>query len=92
MANSQPLNANISIYRAVRSQRDIPLHRSTWEASIGVGVNPQVMVQPGEEVAVTETRGDAGTGDIPAITDTILYHLSRALVASLKATMQSHIY
>lgn len=58
---SQPLNAAISVHRRVRSQLDLPQHRATWEASIGAGSNPQVMVKPGEEVAVTETR-DSETG------------------------------
>ena len=65
---SQPLNSLIQVHRPVRSQRDLPLHRSTWEASIGVGVNPQVMVQPGEEIAVTETRGSTG---IPFVTTSL---------------------
>lgn len=58
---SQPLNSTISVHRRVRSQLDLPLHRATFEASSGAGGNPQVMVQPGEEVSVTATR-DSATG------------------------------
>lgn len=55
---SQPANASIRVHRRVRSQRDLKLHRSAFETF--QRINPQVMMVPGEEVLVTETR-DAST-------------------------------
>jgi hypothetical protein len=52
---SQPANSAILVHRRVRSQRDLPFHRSTFETF--QRINPQVMVVPGEEhLTVTETR------------------------------------
>ena len=70
MAASQPANTDIKVYRVVRSQRDLPLHRSVFETF--QRVSPQVMIVPGEEITVTATR-DASTN----VLDTTLT-LSRA--------------
>lgn len=52
---SQPANSAILVHRRVRSQRDLPFHRSTFETF--QRINPQVMMVPGEEhLTVTETR------------------------------------
>lgn len=58
MAASQPANTDIKVYRVVRAQRDLPLHRSVFETF--QRVTPLIMVVPGEEVTVTATR-DAST-------------------------------
>lgn len=66
---SQPANSTISVFRRVRSQRDLPFHRSTFETF--QRVNPQVMVVPGQEhLGVTETRETLPDG--AAILDTSL--------------------
>jgi len=51
---SQPANAAIRVHRRVRSQRDLMLHGSAFETF--QRIQDQVMMVPGEEVLVTETR------------------------------------
>lgn len=69
MASSQPANTAISVFRRVRSQRDLPFHRSTFETF--QHINPLVMVVPGmEHLTVTETRETLAAG--AAILDTSL--------------------
>lgn len=58
MAASQPANTDIKVFRTVRAQRDLPLHRSVFETF--QRVTPLIMVVPGEEVTVTAVR-DAST-------------------------------
>ncbi len=54
MAASQPANTDIKVYRTIRAQRDLPLHRSVFETF--QRVTPLIMVVPGEETTVIETR------------------------------------
>lgn len=60
MANSQPANQQISVFRRLRTQRADRRHESI-KSILSPGLRPLVLVVPGEEVQIVRTYDDFRT-------------------------------